>query len=143
MHNVLTLQPAADPATTVNQVALYSKLVTGVPQLFYRPSNNQTPIQMTYPSLVNTGTSQYSFVAGPFIVYTGFITNPTQAQLVTLTPGSSLIYVDLTLAFPSNPLSTLVRMLVPTDINSPANTFKISYQTGLGNFVAYYFAIGV
>src|SRR4029077_18551507 len=76
-HSVLTMRPqSVDPTTTANNVALYNKIVSSVPELFFRPNNNQTPIQLTYPS-ISTGlastnpdvynTDQYTFLAGPFV----------------------------------------------------------------------------
>jgi hypothetical protein len=144
MHNVLTMRPqGSDPTTTSTQVAIYNKLVSSVPELFFRPSSNQTPIQLTYPSLKNTTLSQYTFIAGPFVIYTGFINNPTNGQVVTLTPGTSLKYVDLTAAHVSLQ-GLFIAMAIPTSINTPANSFTITYETGgpLGSFGVYYFAIG-
>src|SRR5665213_1530110 len=106
MHDVLVLRPqAADPVTSATQTAIYNKLVSTIPQLFYRPNNSQTPIQMTSQYL-STGLTapdtetylpqQYSFVAGPFIIYGGFLKGPfTKGQGIALTPGTTLLYVDM------------------------------------------------
>ena len=69
MHTLLTLRPqATDPTTAADQIAIYNKLVTGIPEIFYRPNSNQTPIQMTYPSLLtDSSNAQYSFIAGPLL----------------------------------------------------------------------------
>lgn len=144
MHDVLILRPQmADPATSATQTALYNKLVSSVPELFFRPNNSQTPIQMTYPSIkADLSNMQYSFVAGPFIVYGGFISAPTNGQLVTLTPGTTLLYVDLTVAN-STISPTVIAEAIPTSI--AGTSFNITYQnTGsFGSFDVYYFAIGV
>lgn len=139
MHAVLTLRPQnSDPATNATQIAIYNKIVSSIPELFFRPNNNQTPIQLTYPSLkADSSNTQYSFVAGPFIVYGGKVSNPSQGQTVVLTPGTSLKYVDLTVA---NYLGLFIPMAVPTNI--VGNSFDISYQNGLANFDVYYLAIG-
>lgn len=152
-HNMLTLRPVSpDPATLANQIALYNKLVSSVPELFYRPNNNQTAIQLTYPSL-QTGlqstnpdvyfAQQYTFVAGPFIIYGGRITAPTSGQLVTLTPGTTLLYVDLTVTNPQSGLPiNRSNTAVPTGI--AGNSFTITYSNLiLGTIDIYYFAIGV
>lgn len=151
-HNVLTMQPVmSDPATSATQIALYNKLVSSVPELFYRPSSSGTPIQMTYPSL-QTGIqttnpnvyypTQYSFVAGPFIIYGGIVIKPTNGQTVTLTPGTTLLYVDLVVAN-SSFIAPLPSYAVPTSISG--TSFNISYQTpGAGETIdVYYFGIGV
>jgi hypothetical protein len=144
MHNVLILRPQmADPATSSTQTALYNKLVSSIPELFFRPNNSQTPIQMTYPSIkADSSNTQYSFVAGPFIVYGGFISAPTNGQLVTLSPGTTLLYVDMTVA--NSTISPTVQAeAIPTNITG--TSFNITYQNtgGFGSFDVYYFAIGV
>lgn len=143
MHNALTLRPqAADPATTVDQTAIYNKLdANTVPELFFRPNNSQTPIQMTFPSIKADSTAtQYSFVAGPFIIYGGLITNPTLNQVVTLTPGTTLIYVDLIMTGITLP-GFFVPMAVPTNITG--TSFTISFENiAHPPFNLYYFAVG-
>ena len=146
MHNVLTIRPqTGDPTTAADQTALYNKLVSTIPQLFFRPHNNATPIQLTYKSIkADLSDTQYSFIAGPFIVYGGFITTPTNGQQVTLTPGSSLIYVGLT---PSNVkgVFNVVKSAFPTNINSSpgANSFTITFDASITVGIVYYFAIGL
>lgn len=104
-HGVVTLrQQIDDPTTGVNQVALYAKAVSSQAMLFFRPESNATPIQLTYPS-ISTGlqstnpdvylAQQYSFLAGPFVVYVGRV-NVADNTLVTLTPATTLLYVGLT-----------------------------------------------
>jgi len=143
MHTALTLQPQmADPATSTTQIAIYNKLVGGIPEMFFRPRANQTPIQMTYPSIkADLTTTQYSFVAGPFIIYGGKITNPTQGQTVTLTPGTTLIFVDLIIAN-SNTLPNQIAMAIPTNI--AGTSFDIRYHAVItSNFDVYYYAVGI
>lgn len=149
MHNVLTFQPLpspfTDPTTSANQIALYNKLVSGVPELFFRPTSNQTPIQMTFPQ-IQTGLqstnpdiffpTQYSFIAGPFIIYGGFITGATSGQNVTLFPGTTLLYVNLVanVALPS--------LIAPTNITG--TTFTISFSSGSTSPLnIFYFAVGI
>ena len=152
-HSVLTLQPqSGDPTTSATEVAFYNKLVSSVPELFYRPSNSLTPIQMTYPSL-QTGVQstnpdvyfaqQYSFAAGPFIIYGGLIKAPTNNQTVPLSPGTTLLYVDLIVTNPSSNLpATRFNSAAPTSITG--TSFNISYQNIIaGTIDVYYFAIGV
>ncbi len=146
-HRVLVLRTVADPATTASQVAIYQKLATAIPNLFYRPSNNQTPIQMTYPSVL-TGlqtitppvyyTDQYSFVAGPFIVYMGKVVNPSNGQTVTLIPASILRYVGLGVV---DFTGTIVGSVAPTNISGAS--FDINFQVQIGaTRDIYYLAIG-
>lgn len=141
-HNVLTFRPQmADPATNATQIALYNKLVSSIPELFFRPNNSQTPIQLTYPSLKTDGTdTQYSFAAGPFIIYFGKVSNPTDGQGVNLTPGTTLLYVDLTVTTDEN-LGPFIAMAVPTNISG--TSFNISFQNiAHGPFDVFYMAVG-
>ncbi len=101
-HNALTLRPqGSDPTTGADQCALYNKLVSTVPQLFFRSNSDATPIQMSNSNLNTiqtgaTGASQSSFIAGPFTVYCGFIAGATNGQVVVLSPSSVLKTVSLT-----------------------------------------------
>jgi hypothetical protein len=139
-HTVLILKSqGSDPATTISQIAIYQKLVGGIPNWFYRPSVNQTPIQMSYPSIdVTTANSQYTFAPGPFVIYTGKVTNPALNALVTLLPATTLRYVGLTVA---NYNGFNINAAVPTNIT--ANTFRINFQNEIGpTRDVYYLAIG-
>jgi len=162
MHTVLTMRPQIDhPETDIGQIALYNKLVGGIPELFFMPQNQhiptQKPIQLTYPSIsTGSGGTQYSFVAGPFIVYMGFIQNVAgvpNGQVITLMPGNTLLYAGLTSAGVKgtdggtgiiSPLTLTASFA--TNLNSPANSFTITHGlNGINGFmqVVYYLAIGV
>ena len=149
MHKVLTMRPeSGDPTTSAIQTALYNKLVSSIPALFFRPNSNQTAIQLTNGS-IQTGLQstnpdvyypqQYTFMAGPFIVYGGYLANVANNHVVTLTPGSGLLYVDLTVV---NQFGIIGQpaMAVPTSISGTSFTVKI--KTIGGNRDIYYFAIG-
>lgn len=146
-HNMLVLRPQVpDPATTATQNAIYNKKVATIPNLFFRPNNSQTPIQMTYPSLVvgiQTPPStyfaqQYSFVAGPFVFYAGIILNPTNGQTVTLLPATTLRYVGVCV---KDFVGTVVSSVAATSI--VANSFNINFQAQIGSTRdVYYIAIG-
>lgn len=155
-HTVLTMRPKlSDPTTNIDQIAIYQKIVSSVPELFYRPSNDQTPIQLTYPS-IRTGLqstnpdvyfpTQYSFMAGPFVIYGGIVNNPTNGQTVTLTPTSTLIFVDLIVANLKNRPKFYPPYAAPTNISG--SSFNISYAVSTSAFPAiqqdvYYLAVGV
>lgn len=146
MHSLLTLRPQTlNPVTGANTVALYNKLVASVPELFFMPHNAATPIQLTYPSIsvgsaVPYPNDQYTFMAGPFIVYGGFIANATNGQTKTLTPGTTLLYVGLTTT--NFTQVGVVAAAAPTNI--VGNSFDIVFQASIPNTRSvYYFAIGV
>ncbi len=156
-HRVLILKDqtlAGDPVTSATQTAIYQKIVGSNPSWFYRPSSNGTPIQMSYPS-VKTGLQstnpdvyyqdQYSFVAGPFVVYGGKINNPVNGQLVNLTPNTTLRYVGITITnykVSNNVNPQALSIAIPTNISG--NSFNISFQVqpATVTFDIYYFAIG-
>lgn len=148
-HKVLLMRPTTDPTTSSAQCALYNKLITSVPQLFYRPASNGTPIQMSNSNLntVQTGAppgTQVSFLAGGFTIYMGFVVNCPNLQVVTLTPSTTLIYVGLTTLFPRGQIPANIPK-IPTAINLSINQFTVTY----GNFspatnpTIYYMAIGL
>lgn len=145
MHRVLTLRPQVlDPATAANQTAFYNKIVGAIPQAFYRPSSNQTPIQLTYESLDTDPTKlvQYSFVAGPFIVYGGKILGATIGQVVNLTPTSTLLYVGLVSANVENASPLNFTMSIPTNIAGSSFTITYSALQPGATLDVYYLAIG-
>lgn len=147
MHDIITLRVSDnDPTTTSDQVALYTKLVNNVPTLFYRPNSDQTPIEMTYPS-ISTGlqssdpdvykSQQYSFLAGPFVFYIGSVL-ASDGDTVMLTPSTTLIYVGLV---DNGGQGSDKNSVCPTNIS--ANQFDIRLPSGLTAPVAvFYLAIG-
>jgi hypothetical protein len=154
MHKVVNFfHQAGDPITSATEIALYSKLVSSIPQLFFAPSSAQTPIQMTgvipLTGLQSTNPDvyypqQYSFMAGPFTIYGGKIHNPTVGQNVLLSPSSTLLYVGLTVGNSSNNVGApIVSAAAPTNITG--SSFNIGFQTfaGAPQFDVYYLAIGI
>ncbi len=150
MHSTLTLRAqSTDPTTTASQLALYTKTITGVTSVFFRPSSSQTPIQLTYPS-ISTGLQstnpdvyldrQYSFLAGPFVFYFGEVM-VTDGTVITLTPTSTLLYVGLTsnIGGGSNKTSSAA-----TNINVGGTNFtvRIPVFSTAGPFSVFYMAIG-
>ena len=145
MHNLLNFQPQTgmtpDPATSATQIALYTKLVNSIPELFYRPSSDQNPIQMTYPSInADSSDTQYSFVAGPFVIYGGFISAPTNGQTVTLLPSTTLVYIDIIAANLQVVAGIKTQVVIPTSV--VGNSFNISFE-GTRKFDVFYLAVGV
>ena len=143
MHNVLTMRAQGSaPTTDATHVGLFNMLVGGIPELFYGPSSAQTPIQLTYPSISTSESAltQYSFVAGPFVVYGGVIREATNGQVVTLSPTTTLRYVGLQSAnVMFRPLA--IPNSIPTNITGSSFTISTS-AVGLVSFDVYYLAIG-
>ncbi len=142
-HTVLILRDqtsAGNPTTSATQTAIYQKLVAGVPNWFYRPASNGTPIQISYPSIdVTTVNANYTFVAGPFVVYTGKVVNPMNGDTVTLLPSTTLRYVGLGVNNFSG-TGSIVASAAATNISG--NSFKIQFQAGSAIRDIYYLAIG-
>lgn len=150
MHNVMTLQSqGGDPTTSASEIAIYNKVVSSAPNLFFMPNSAQTPIQMTYPS-VTTGLQssnpdvylprQYSFVAGPFIIYVGTLTYSV-GLIVTLSPASTLLYVSLSALNPKKPVFSDIATLIPSDINMGGANFTVNAVVHYGGTFSY-IAIG-
>jgi hypothetical protein len=145
-HDVLTIRrQTTDPTTTATQVSLYNKLVSSIPELFFRPKNNGTPIQLTYPTInAGSGDTQQTFIAGPFIVYAGILTGGvTNGQVVTLTPSSTLIYANVTGIDVSASIERNIG-IVATTLNTPLSSFTVNFFVSPVAPVEniYYFAIG-
>ncbi len=152
MHNSITFRAqGGNPTTTPFQSAIYTKLISTVPQLFWRPNSDQTAIQLTNSNLntlqtgAPSGDTQTSFIAGPFTVYFGILRNwPSGAPTgtVTLLPASTLLYVGLSTIIAHDP--TLATTAAAVNVN--ANQFTVSYNNGSDGITSpptiYYMAIG-
>jgi hypothetical protein len=151
MHSLLLFREQSgatpDPVTSSSQIALYTKAVSSISALFFAPNNTQSPIQLTYPS-ISTGLQstdpdvylpqQYSFVAGPFVIYGGLLTNVTNGSTITLSPTSTLIYAGLVM------LSNTIGILQYGIPQISGSGFTVQYVTNSSpnkpSF--YYLAIG-
>lgn len=152
-HTSLTFRPqSVDPTTAIGQIALYNKLITSVPQLFYRPSLNQTPIQLSNSNLntLQTGATadaQSSFLAGPFTIYFGFFPNCPLGQIITLLPASTLLYVGLSTILPSGVPVGQATTTAP--FGMAGNQFQVTYNNNADGIpnpklpTIYYTAIGI
>ena len=151
-HNLLDLyKQVSDPVTAADQTAVYTKAVSGNPCVFYAPNSAQTPIQLTYPS-ISTGKNnavppvyldqQYTFMAGPFVVYGGVIKGAAQNQTITLTPSTTLIYVGLFIRDFKTGAQGPLTFANACATNLSVNTFKIQFTTGLPVQDVFYLAIG-
>lgn len=136
-HSSLTMRVQnVDPTTAANQIALYCKLdASNVPQMFFRPQSNATPIQMTNSSIQNiSGGNQVSFIAGPFTIYMGYILEVNTPFTVNLTPAKQLLYAGITGLGNFSIIAT----------NLGVGTFVASLAGGaVAKIRAYYLAIGV
>lgn len=150
-HQSMILQaqssdPTKLPTTTADQNSFYCKLVGNKPVLFFRPSNNQTPIQMTGDSISivpgSTGLNppavdQYTFLPGPFTIYQGYIPNATNGMVKVLSPTTTLVYAQAT-AYNGN--SSGIKQ-VATVISG--SSFTIKFSNVAPTQILYYFAVGV
>jgi hypothetical protein len=130
-----------DPTTGTTQVALYNKNdANTVPQLFYRPNNNQTVIQMTNSnSSLLTDATQYrqsTFLPGPFTLYVGYIRDVVHLTVVTLLPSTTLNYVGLIA------LGGAANNAVASNISTNQFTVKLAGNTPPKTTI-YYMAIGL
>lgn len=147
LHNVLLLRPqTTDPVTAADNCAIYNKLVSGSPQLFFLASNNPLPIQLTNSKLNTKQTgaplgAQSSFIAGPFTVFMGYVIDCPTGQVVNLN-SSSLIYVGLSTTWRGFP--TQINVAVPTNITGGQFTIEYKFFTTPEFLpIIYYMAIGL
>jgi|GEM_PF-1433905 len=150
MHNVLTFRTqSGDPVTAVDQIALYTKVIGSDIALFYAPSNAQTPIQLTYPS-ISTGLQstnpdvflarQYTFMAGPFVIYIGNFAEQ-DGTVITLLPASTLIYVGLV---GDGSMGTQKTAAAATNVSGNQFTVRFSLTSPITfKYPVHYLAIGV
>ena len=157
-HNVILFKEKSNPTTDANQIALYTKQVppvTGLRCLFYMPNSSQNPIQLTYPS-ISTGkdtatppkylVQQYSFLAGPFVVYGGIFKSVSSGQLITMTPSTTLLFIGLTINGAHSTVSpgpgdaNIFATACATNIST--NTFNIQFDSSLPTQDVSYFIIG-
>jgi len=94
-----------------------------------------TGLQSTGPDVYFA--RQYSFIAGPFVIYGGLIIGPTSGNTITLLPSKTLIHVGLVITKPQN---TLNNYAIAKNITG--NSFDI-YTNAAAGFDLYYFAVGV
>lgn len=134
-HDVLTMRPQmSDPTTSATQIALYNKLVSSLPQLFFRPSSDGTPIQLTNSNM-NTaqtgsaGGTQSTFLAGPFTVYMGYVINCPNNQVVNVSPSSTLVYVGLSTFLEVDNQGGGQTFNTAAAVNISSNHFIIQYPT--------------
>lgn len=118
-HNVLALvTQSVDPTTASDEVALYSKSGTSSqPQVFFRPSSNGTPIQLSFQSLKTTDTNNayQSFMAGPYVILFGRVNGVTNGQVINY-PS---FYPGISLSATANNLFCFLQPTLDTALPSP------------------------
>ena len=131
------VQQASDPATLVDEVAVYAKDASGVEELFLRRESSGTVIRMTKGDPITAATGE-TFIPGGFIIKWGSaaITNSSQTWaslgLTAFPTACYSMYVTSSNILLTSPLTV-------TAISSTA--FTIS-RSGSGNTGYYFFAIG-
>lgn len=130
-HRKVTLvEQGADPATALDEAAIYTKAVSAITQVFLRRENNGSVIQLTPPTLGDpqlAGTNGTTFLPGGFIMKFGLASaNGTTA----LTWGA----LGLT-NFPNN---CFLVMGQPTTISGPntANDYVYTFGVSTTGFSA-------
>lgn len=105
-HNLVTFPAqAADPLTLPTEVAIYSKNVGGVPELFYRPQNQPIigGISYNFTSAVKTATGETTLPSGVRLKWG--IGTTTASGLLTVNFASAfttIFIVQATVAYTAN-----------------------------------------
>lgn len=137
---------AAAPATAANEVALYSKTVAAVPQLFLRRENNGAEINIT--SATASATGETTLPSGIRIKW-GITTVARNALSVAIAfPGTNfanIFMMQATQTFSAGPNTGDLNTAVCVGDLTVAN-FKLFPRAiglpGSGNIQVYWFAIG-
>ncbi len=145
-HNEFTLRPqSVDPTLFTNQCALYNKLVSGVPQLFFR-SGVSTPIQWSNSNVSTADNDNcYSFMAGPFTIFVGIIRNCLPVDSKTFSQVTTLLSASLGTVGKANPNSRSINAI---PVSLVGNVLNIRYDPVVlkppaTTQVVYYTVIGV
>ena len=146
MHKVMTMSyQTMDPTTNSTQIGLYTKLTgaNNAPNLFFAPDSAQTPIQLTWDSINTTKgqARQYSFMAGPFVIYGGLVNGVTSGQTITLSPTTTLLYVGVNLVV-EKASGAGFQTVIPTTLAGSTFTIFIPATSGSPIYNLYYLAIG-
>jgi hypothetical protein len=143
-HNFVSLvQQTSDPTTSATEIALYSKLLSGVLTLFLRPASNGTPITPMNPGVVTIGSPTISPSGGSYNVFTTVFPGGLVLKWGTIHGSTPLTFstwntVNFGTPFPTSAISVLVSTY--SDATPPAVPPQISLTAGaltLSNFQVY------
>jgi hypothetical protein len=134
--HVSMIEQGSDPVTAANEVALYSKDVSSVSQLFLRREANGTVIQMTgqNPTIAQSGST---FLPGGIVMKWGFTG--------VIADNSTVTFAS---AFPTNCWSVQLTIIDPSATTRILNVKTASLTTANfqvranGAVSAFYIAIG-
>lgn len=116
-HKQVTLNTlGAGPTTSASQMAIYTKLVNAIPELFYRRASSGTEVQLTVANQnpIKATTNNQSFLPGGIIIKWG------TAQFAA---GQANSNVTFTNSFP-----TACRTVVCTFIGNNASIWNQNYS---------------
>lgn len=137
----------SDPTTIANEIAVYSKAISGIPTLFQRQQNNGTVATLisiiassVFP-IPNGGANQtqYALSLGGISIRFGFAAACANNSTINFSPNftSACYYVNLTPAF-SGSASNLTLGIAETPTSA---SFSVKL-TGVATTDLYYLAIG-
>lgn len=139
-HNFSTyVDQGGDPATAVNEIALYSKDVGGNSTLFLRKENNGAVVQMSNLNPVSAANG-YTFLPGALLLQWGTATlialgDTTVNFPITFSAQAYSVIINLI----NLPAATIIPTLNTGTIS--ATSFQVSYN-GVVNTDIYWMAIG-
>lgn len=131
-HNVVDLvTQGADPGTTANEMALYTKMVAGSPELFLQEANNGAVISLsTSVTASAAGVTTYTFsLINGYVVKIGFTSG-------SLLAGDVSTSVPFPVAFPTACLTVVCSQFLANSTTSPNNILHITGFTK-NNFVVF------
>lgn len=150
LHKQSTYFVSPDPSTSTTQVATYCKNdVNGNPQLWIRPINNGTPVQLTatpklggtVPTSATNGATYLPGTTGVLLQW-GQATNKGVGSIITFPISFSAVPYSITLT-PFNSSYDSTSHGAPSAISATQAQFTVSNGTGQGStYNLYWMAIG-
>lgn len=139
-HNFSTyVDQGGDPATAVNEIALYSKDVGGNSTLFLRKENNGAVVQMSNLNPVSAANG-YTFLPGALLLQWGFsviagLADTTINFPITFSAQAYSVVINLI----NLPSATVIPTLNTGTVS--ATSFEVSYNGAVASNI-YWMAIG-
>lgn len=131
---VQMIEQGADPATAINEMAMYTKDVAGNTRTFLRQENNGDPIQLSGISPL-AAANGYTFLPGGLMIQWGQITTSAKTAVINFTPAFDTVFQAVVAQ------SAEDRMIAVKNLNNNNFTVQIEKNSATSNVIRF-IAIG-
>lgn len=131
---VQMIEQGADPATAINEMAMYTKDVAGNTRTFLRQENNGAVMQLSGITPV-AAANGYTFLPGGLMIQWGQITTSSKTAVITFTPAFDTVFQAVVAQ------SQADRMIAVQNLNNNNFTVQIEKNSGTNNVIRF-IAIG-